>query len=137
GNSRKSAKDWVLGGVTSAAGAAAKPIRDLISNIPGADSGFGKLLKASPRSVLDAVLSAIKGSEDSQVGGGQWAKPVDAKYGTKFGVAGRMWSSGRHTGLDFPAPTGRAVRAVDSGSVSSVRSSGPYGNHILISHGGG
>ncbi|MFD7886899.1 peptidoglycan DD-metalloendopeptidase family protein [Streptomyces albidoflavus] len=137
GNALKSAKDWVLGGVTSAARAAAKPIRDLISNIPGADSGFGNLLKAIPRGVLDAVLSAIKGSEDSQVGGGQWAKPVDAKYGTKFGVAGRMWSSGRHTGLDFPAPTGRAVRAVDAGSVSSVRSSGPYGNHILISHGNG
>jgi hypothetical protein len=70
------------------------------------------------------------------MGGGQWIKPVDAKYGTKFGVAGRMWSSGRHTGLDFPAPTGKAVRAADNGTATS-RSGGPYGNHIMINHGGG
>ncbi|PAX91971.1 hypothetical protein CLM82_06275, partial [Streptomyces albidoflavus] len=80
-----------------------------------------------------AGLSAIKGSEDSQVGGGQWAKPVDAKYGTKFGVAGRMWSSGRHTGLDFPAPTGRAVRADDSGAVPPVRPPGPSARHTPTS----
>ncbi|MFJ4787182.1 peptidoglycan DD-metalloendopeptidase family protein [Streptomyces sp. NPDC088794] len=48
-----------------------------------------------------------------------------------------MWSSGRHTGLDFPAPVGTPVHAVAGGSVSSVGTGGPYGNHIEISHGGG
>lgn len=131
------AKDWVLGGIASAAKAAAKPVRDLISRIPGADGGWGSLIRSVPRGILASALDAIKGSEDSQMGGGQWIKPVAAKYGTKFGVAGRMWSSGRHTGLDFPAPTGKAVKAVAGGSVAYARSGGPYGNHIMLNHGGG
>ncbi|WP_322500788.1 peptidoglycan DD-metalloendopeptidase family protein [Streptomyces rochei] len=130
-------KDWILGGVHKAASAAAKPIRDLIGKIPGGTTGFGALAKALPTALLDKALSFIKGSEDSQMGGGQWVKPVDAKYGTRFGVAGRMWSSGRHTGLDFPAAVGKAVYAVANGQIASARSGGPYGNHILINHGQG
>src|SRR5438132_570997 len=48
-----------------------------------------------------------------------------------------MWSSGRHTGLDFPAATGTKVVAVDGGTVSSVTSGGPYGKHVMVNHGGG
>ncbi|MBB1253167.1 peptidoglycan DD-metalloendopeptidase family protein [Streptomyces sp. OF3] len=133
-----SAKDWVLGGVSKAASAAAKPIRDLINRTPGATGGWGKLVKSLPRGILSAALRGIRGSEKEQLeGAGQWAKPVAAPYGTKFGVAGRMWASGRHTGLDFPAPTGTAVKAVAGGTVSYARSGGPYGSHILIRHGKG
>ncbi|WP_329078325.1 peptidoglycan DD-metalloendopeptidase family protein [Streptomyces niveus] len=70
-------------------------------------------------------------------GGGQWMKPVNAPYGTPFGKKGSMWSSGRHTGLDFPAATGALIKAVAGGKVSQVTSGGPYGKHALISHGGG
>jgi hypothetical protein len=48
-----------------------------------------------------------------------------------------MWSSGRHTGLDFPAPTGTKVVAVDNGTVSQATSGGPYGKHVMVNHGGG
>lgn len=137
GNLVSKGKDWILGGVYKAAQLAAKPIRDLISRIPGGTKGFGALAKALPTSLLNKALSFIKGSEDSQMGGGQWVKPVDAPYGTRFGVAGRMWSSGRHTGLDFPAAVGKAVHAVANGQITSARSGGPYGNHILINHGHG
>ncbi|WP_328896403.1 peptidoglycan DD-metalloendopeptidase family protein [Streptomyces sp. NBC_00236] len=68
---------------------------------------------------------------------GAWAKPVNVPYGTRFGVAGSMWSSGHHTGLDFPAATGTAIRAVADGNVSQATSGGPYGNHAMINHGGG
>ncbi|WP_097964596.1 peptidoglycan DD-metalloendopeptidase family protein [Streptomyces sp. or20] len=70
-------------------------------------------------------------------GGGQWAKPVNAAYGTPFGKKGAMWSSGQHTGLDFPAAVGAAVRAVAGGKVAMAKSGGPYGNHIMLNHGGG
>ncbi|MFJ6636570.1 peptidoglycan DD-metalloendopeptidase family protein [Streptomyces sp. NPDC091376] len=70
-------------------------------------------------------------------GAGTWAKPVHAPYGTPFGKRGSMWSSGRHTGLDFPAAVGAAIRAVDNGRVALAKSGGPYGNHVLINHGGG
>ncbi|WUG28630.1 peptidoglycan DD-metalloendopeptidase family protein [Streptomyces sp. NBC_00464] len=47
-----------------------------------------------------------------------------------------MWSSGRHTGLDFPAAVGTAIKAVADGTVSQSTSGGPYGIHGMISHGG-
>ncbi|WP_189552940.1 peptidoglycan DD-metalloendopeptidase family protein [Streptomyces lavendofoliae] len=138
GGALNNAKDWVLGGVHKAASLAARPIRDLISRIPGADGGFGRLVKALPTALLNKALGAIKGTEDREVAaGGQWLKPVDVAYGTKFGVAGRMWSSGRHTGLDFPARMGTPVRAVAPGQILGVGRKGPYGTHILVQHGGG
>ncbi|MEU0736997.1 peptidoglycan DD-metalloendopeptidase family protein, partial [Streptomyces lavendulocolor] len=138
GGALNNAKDWVLGGVYKAASLAAKPIRDLISRIPGAGGGFGKLVKALPTALLNKALGAIKGSEDKEVAaGGQWLKPVGVPYGTRFGVAGRMWSSGRHTGLDFPARTGTPVHAVAPGQILGVGRKGPYGNHILVQHGHG
>ncbi|MFD3517700.1 peptidoglycan DD-metalloendopeptidase family protein [Streptomyces sp. NPDC058657] len=70
-------------------------------------------------------------------GGGSWARPVSAALGTRFGVRGNMWSSGYHTGTDFPAATGTAVRAAANGVVQSALSGGPYGNHVSIAHGGG
>lgn len=70
-------------------------------------------------------------------GGGQWMKPVNGPYGTPFGKKGSMWSSGRHTGLDFPAATGALIKAVAGGKVSQVTSGGPYGKHAMINHGGG
>jgi len=42
-----------------------------------------------------------------------------------------------HTGTDIGAPSGTPIRAAAGGSVISVASGGPYGNHTLISHGGG
>ncbi|WP_228973402.1 peptidoglycan DD-metalloendopeptidase family protein [Streptomyces sp. DH12] len=70
-------------------------------------------------------------------GGGAWINPVAAPYGTPYGKAGKMWASGRHTGLDFPAATGTPIKAVADGRVAYTRSSGPYGIHALINHGKG
>ncbi|MYV76224.1 peptidoglycan DD-metalloendopeptidase family protein [Streptomyces sp. SID1046] len=69
--------------------------------------------------------------------GGGWSSPVDARPGTPFGQAGGMWSSGRHTGLDFPAAVGTLVRAVAGGRVTMATGGGPYGNHVMVNHGGG
>ncbi|MEV7425159.1 peptidoglycan DD-metalloendopeptidase family protein [Streptomyces sp. NPDC091212] len=70
-------------------------------------------------------------------GGGSWIKPVNAALGTPFGKSGSMWSSGKHTGLDFPASVGTAIKAVAAGKVSLAQGGGPYGNHVMINHGGG
>ncbi|MEU6703051.1 peptidoglycan DD-metalloendopeptidase family protein [Streptomyces wuyuanensis] len=85
----------------------------------------------------DKALDFLGFGGDGAGGAGTWMKPVHAPYGTPFGKKGRMWSSGRHTGLDFPAATGTAVRAVDGGRVAMAKGGGPYGNHILVNHGQG
>lgn len=45
--------------------------------------------------------------------------PVSAGTGTPYHQAG-SWSSGYHTGVDFPVPTGTSVKAVASGKVVSA-----------------
>ncbi|MFJ9213001.1 peptidoglycan DD-metalloendopeptidase family protein [Streptomyces sp. NPDC102264] len=70
-------------------------------------------------------------------GGGTWIKPVNVPFGTPFGKSGSMWSSGKHTGLDFPAAVGTAIKAVAAGKVSLAQGGGPYGSHVMINHGGG
>lgn len=70
--------------------------------------------------------------------GAKMLRPVQSgSIGTEFGVAGRMWSSGYHTGVDFRVGTGTPIRAAQTGRVVETTSSGPYGNSIVIDHGNG
>ncbi|MFC8009160.1 peptidoglycan DD-metalloendopeptidase family protein [Streptomyces cinereoruber] len=94
----------------------------------------GKMLSGLKDKIVKAAASFFGGDDG---GGGAWTRPVSAALGTRYGVRGSMWSSGYHTGTDFPAPTGTAVRAAANGIVQSALSGGPYGNHITLNHGGG
>ncbi|MCG7528212.1 transglycosylase family protein [Streptomyces sp. OfavH-34-F] len=62
--------------------------------------------------------------------------PVAAATGTPYHQAG-SWSSGYHTGVDFPVPTGTSVKAMASGKVVSAGWAGPYGYQIVIRHSDG
>ncbi|KUN16514.1 hypothetical protein AQJ23_44790 [Streptomyces antibioticus] len=115
----------------------------ILSKIPDGigTSPMAKSLTKLPGKMVgglkDMIVNAVSGMFAGGGGVGQWIKPVNVPYGTKFGVAGSMWSSGHHTGLDFPAPVGTPVHAVAGGTVVGVGHGGPYGNNIEISHGGG
>ena len=65
-----------------------------------------------------------------------WLPPVSGfARGTPFGKAGKMWSSGHHTGLDFPCPDGTPVMAVGSGVVIYAGNThGAYGIQVKIRH---
>jgi murein DD-endopeptidase MepM/ murein hydrolase activator NlpD len=63
--------------------------------------------------------------------------PVDASTGTPYRKAGSAWSSGYHTGVDFPVPTGTSVKAVASGRVVSAGWGGAYGYQVVIRHADG
>ncbi|MEV7427015.1 peptidoglycan DD-metalloendopeptidase family protein [Streptomyces sp. NPDC091212] len=130
--------DVARGGFADLAEAAFKPIKSGLKHMPGAnrEGGWGAMVAKAPAQIIDLAIEKIRG-KDVLEGTGEWLKPVAASYGTPFGKAGSMWSSGRHTGLDFPAATGARIGAVDSGRVLLAASGGPYGNHIEISHGKG
>ncbi|WP_245235219.1 M23 family metallopeptidase [Streptomyces violaceorubidus] len=105
---------------------------DYLAKIPG------KMIGGLKDKIVSAATSFFGGRDGApRVGSGDWALPVLAAVGTRFGVPGSMWSSGYHTGLDFPAATGTPVKAIDDGRVTYAKSGGPYGNHILIDHGRG
>lgn len=67
-----------------------------------------------------------------------WTTPVPAGYApsTAFGVTGPLWSSGRHTGLDFAAPAGTPVFATRAGVVTVERPAWA-GLLVRIDHGDG
>ncbi|MFE9121514.1 peptidoglycan DD-metalloendopeptidase family protein [Streptomyces sp. NPDC007172] len=69
---------------------------------------------------------------------GSWVAPVaDEHIGTGYGVSGSMWSSGHHTGVDFPVGPGTAIRAVGPGTVVTAGWNSAYGNQVVIKHGDG
>jgi hypothetical protein len=119
-----------------------KPILNRVSDGIGNVGQYGAAIGRYPLKMADGLKDKIVNAAESMLfasegTGGQWIKPVNAPFGTRFGVAGPMWSSGHHTGLDFPVPVGTRVNAVDDGKVTLATGGGPYGNHVEISHGGG
>ncbi|MFG2292055.1 peptidoglycan DD-metalloendopeptidase family protein [Streptomyces sp. NPDC048603] len=110
-------------------------VRDKLKSL--AQNPFAQAVGKMPMKMLAGLKAKALEWFSFSGGGGAWGMPVDAKMGTPFGQAGGMWSSGRHTGLDFPAAVGTLVRAVAGGKVSMATGGGPYGNHVMINHGGG
>ncbi|MGP3986127.1 transglycosylase family protein [Streptomyces sp. 3N207] len=54
--------------------------------------------------------------------------------GTPYGASGGSWSSGYHTGVDFPVGTGTPVKAVTNGTVVSAGWGGAYGYEVVVRH---
>ncbi|MEV5319162.1 peptidoglycan DD-metalloendopeptidase family protein [Streptomyces sp. NPDC052687] len=117
-----------------------RPILGRVSDGVRSAAEWGRVIGRFPGKMATGLKDKIVNAASSMFAGGDfglWQKPVDAPFGTRFGVAGSMWASGHHTGLDFPAPAGTPVHAVADGSVTRTGTTGPYGNHVLIGHGGG
>lgn len=63
----------------------------------------------------------------------KWVAPTEGyRLTAGFGDTG-LWS-GSHTGQDFAAPYGTAVRAVGDGIIVSTGYDGAYGNKIVVQH---
>ncbi|OKH91505.1 M23 family metallopeptidase [Streptomyces uncialis] len=119
-------------------------VKPVLSKVAGGvgTSRMGKMIGRIPLKMTtglkDKIVDAVTGlTGGGGSGGGQWLRPVNAAFGTRYGVSGDMWASGRHTGLDFPAAVGTAVRAAAGGSVQQVSAGGgPYGKFVVLDHGG-
>ncbi|MCM2578979.1 M23 family metallopeptidase [Streptomyces meridianus] len=53
---------------------------------------------------------------------------------TPYRSSGGSWSSGHHTGVDFPVATGTAVKAMARGRVVTAGWGGAYGYQVVIRH---
>ena len=73
----------------------------------------------------------------SGVGSGRFSRPTYGTITARYGSGGSRWSSGRHTGLDFAAPTGTPITAADSGRVTFAGWKGSYGYMVILNHGNG
>ncbi|MET9532931.1 transglycosylase family protein [Streptomyces sp. NPDC006649] len=63
--------------------------------------------------------------------------PVPGHHTTSYRASGGSWSSGHHTGIDFPVPTGTSVEAVAAGRVVAAGWGGAYGYQVVIRHANG
>ncbi|MCX4713141.1 transglycosylase family protein [Streptomyces griseus] len=84
--------------------------------------------KEAPKKEAPAPERAVKHSG--------FSAPVAAGTGTPYRQAG-SWSSGYHTGVDFPVPTGTSVKSVAPGHVVSAGWAGAYGYEVVIRHSDG
>ncbi|WP_103545954.1 LysM peptidoglycan-binding domain-containing M23 family metallopeptidase [Streptomyces sp. SM1] len=104
----------------SAAPKAAAPKAEKPAEKPAQQSSEQSAPAASTRTTANQSASGFS----SPVPGGG--------VGTAYKVAGSMWSSGYHTGVDFSVPTGTSLKAVGSGTVVSAGWAGAYGNQVVI-----
>jgi murein DD-endopeptidase MepM/ murein hydrolase activator NlpD len=87
--------------------------------------------KSSSSNTTAATQSSESTSASSSSSG--YTLPVTgATVGTPYRMAGSMWSSGYHTGVDFVVPTGTSLKAVAAGTVVSAGWGGAYGNQVVI-----
>lgn len=62
-----------------------------------------------------------------------WVSPMSRYRITgEFGDRSYMWSSGKHTGLDFAAPTGTPIRSIAAGVVKEASYAGSYGYRTIV-----
>ncbi|MEU1484072.1 peptidoglycan DD-metalloendopeptidase family protein [Streptomyces sp. NPDC005752] len=92
--------------------------------------------KPAPAAREQAAKPAAKPEKKASKPRSGFTAPVSARTGTPYHQAG-SWSSGYHTGVDFPVPTGTSVKAVASGKVVSAGWAGAYGYEIVVRHGDG
>lgn len=85
--------------------------------------------EAANMAVWDGFLAEAQARTDRVVA------PVPGySISTKYGVPGRYWASGYHTGVDYAAPHGAPVVAAADGVVTSTGWNGAYGNQVKIQH---
>jgi murein DD-endopeptidase MepM/ murein hydrolase activator NlpD len=102
-------------------------------------SKSSKSTKASESSAKKAAEPTAKADDTAASSSSSgYTLPVEgATIGTGYKVAGSMWSSGYHTGVDFVVPTGTTIKSVAAGTVVSAGWGGAYGNQVVIQHADG
>ncbi|MFE9021283.1 peptidoglycan DD-metalloendopeptidase family protein [Streptomyces sp. NPDC007808] len=121
-----------LGG--KAAPSAPKPSAPSSDSTASKSSKSSKPSKSSQSSKATAskATTAAQSADTAGVTNGFTAPVAGAAVGTAYKVAGSMWSSGYHTGVDFVVPTGTSLKAVGAGTVVSAGWAGAYGNQVVI-----
>ncbi|WP_405719072.1 peptidoglycan DD-metalloendopeptidase family protein [Streptomyces sp. NBC_00046] len=73
----------------------------------------------------------------TQSTGSGYVHPVPGNHTTAYRASGSNWSSGSHTGIDFPVSTGTSVKSITSGTVVAAGWGGAYGNQVVVKHADG
>ncbi|MFF3785847.1 peptidoglycan DD-metalloendopeptidase family protein [Streptomyces sp. NPDC001933] len=86
---------------------------------------------AAPESKAPASAPA------AQSNGSGYVHPVPGNHTTNYRASGSNWSSGSHSGIDFPVASGTSVKSITSGTVVTAGWGGAYGNQVVVKHADG
>ncbi|MFE9444133.1 peptidoglycan DD-metalloendopeptidase family protein [Streptomyces sp. NPDC006602] len=102
------------------------------SSSGSSDSSASSKSSPSGASSSSKTEAATQSADNAGTSSGFTLPVSGASVGTGYHVAGSMWSSGYHTGVDFVVPTGTSLKAVGAGTVVSAGWGGAYGNQVVI-----
>ena len=116
------------------------------SKIKSMQAAYDAELAAKKKAEEAAKKTSKSSSNSSSSSGGSSSNKAASSYGfgwpvanpvigTGYGVAGRYWSSGHHTGVDFRASTGTPIYSIGDGIVCDTGYNSAYGNFVEIYHG--
>ncbi|MET7860987.1 LysM peptidoglycan-binding domain-containing M23 family metallopeptidase [Streptomyces sp. NPDC005318] len=110
--------------------------------IPGMKLTLGGTASAAAPSTAPAPAVKPAAAPKPAAAAGQsnssgYVHPVPGNHTTNYRASGANWSSGSHTGIDFPVATGTSVKAITSGTVVTAGWGGAYGNQVVIKHADG
>ncbi|CAL9646486.1 hypothetical protein SUDANB176_06489 [Streptomyces sp. enrichment culture] len=116
---------------SSSPDASASPSSDASKSSSSEEPAEAEQSPESTQSSESAAKDAAPADRAASASG--YSSPVPGGgVGTGYKVAGSMWSSGYHTGVDFSVPTGTSLKAVGAGTVVSAGWAGAYGNQVVI-----
>jgi len=90
-------------------------------------------VKSAPAK-LSTVAESVTSVPAAQSNASGYVHPVPGHHTTGYRASGSHWSSGSHTGIDFPVFTGTSVKAITSGTVVTAGWGGAYGNQVVVKH---
>ncbi|MDX2731339.1 MULTISPECIES: LysM peptidoglycan-binding domain-containing M23 family metallopeptidase [unclassified Streptomyces] len=91
----------------------------------------------TPAAPAPSTAPAVTKPAPAQSSSSGYVAPVPGKHTTNYRASGANWSSGSHTGIDFPVSTGTSVKAITSGTVVTAGWGGAYGNEVVVKHADG
>ena len=80
--------------------------------------------------------SSSDGSDSGGSGSSGYRMPFHGTYriSTQFGVAGKSWKCGWHTGTDYVGISDKNIYAIASGKVTFAGAKASYGNCVYVQH---
>ncbi|MGW2180514.1 M23 family metallopeptidase [Streptomyces sp. NPDC001732] len=108
----------------------------LPSKAPSVPSAVKKSAPAKSAPAATEAKAATSAPAAQSTGSG-YAHPVPGNHTTAYRASGANWSSGSHTGIDFPVSTGTSVKSITSGTVVTAGWGGAYGNQVVVKHADG
>ncbi|MFH8474014.1 peptidoglycan DD-metalloendopeptidase family protein [Streptomyces sp. NPDC018000] len=105
-------------------------------SVPSSAAEKSAPAKSAPANVSTATESKTSAPSGRSSSSG-YSHPVPGNHTTGYRASGSNWSSGSHTGIDFPVSTGTSVKAITSGTVVTAGWGGAYGNQVVIKHADG